>query len=186
MSVLPVHLPSGQGESVTGPSRDLDSRSGHILLKSVDLLSSAEVFIVSSTSVSSFPDAVSDFLSVLGVSRVFRSALHRCRERQTHQRHGVSRLWRARHQCPRTTGQLLLHTGHTGELRKTSTNILIILFTIDTEYIYNNALNSFNNILSLQLRDCLEPEVYELFHKKLTEHALMKDPKFLWCCHVSS
>lgn len=27
--------------------------------------------------------------------------------------------------------------------------------------------------------------MYELFHKKLTEHALMKDPKFLWCCHVS-
>lgn len=38
---------------------------------------------------------------------------------------------------------------------------------------------------SLQLRDCLEADVYELFHKKLTEHALMKDPKFLWCCHVS-
>lgn len=38
----------------------------------------------------------------------------------------------------------------------------------------------------LQLRDCLESEVYELFHKKLTEQALIKDPKFLWCCHVSS
>lgn len=37
----------------------------------------------------------------------------------------------------------------------------------------------------LQLRECLEPEVYELFHKKLTEQALIKDPKFLWCCHVS-
>lgn len=37
----------------------------------------------------------------------------------------------------------------------------------------------------LQLRDCLVADVYELFHKKLTEHALMKDPKFLWCCHVS-
>lgn len=36
-----------------------------------------------------------------------------------------------------------------------------------------------------QLRECLEPEVYELFHKKLTEQALIKDPKFLWCCHVS-
>ena len=22
-------------------------------------------------------------------------------------------------------------------------------------------------------------------HKKLTEQALIKDPKFLWCCHVS-
>lgn len=38
----------------------------------------------------------------------------------------------------------------------------------------------------LQLRDCLDADVYELFHKKLTEHALMKDPKFLWCCHVSA
>lgn len=37
----------------------------------------------------------------------------------------------------------------------------------------------------LQLRECLESEVYELFHKKLTEQALIKDPKFLWCCHVS-
>ena len=36
-----------------------------------------------------------------------------------------------------------------------------------------------------QLRECLEPEVYELFHKKLTEQALIKDPKFLWCSHVS-
>lgn len=40
--------------------------------------------------------------------------------------------------------------------------------------------------LLLQLRECLESEVYELFHKKLTEQALIKDPKFLWCCHVSS
>lgn len=37
-----------------------------------------------------------------------------------------------------------------------------------------------------QLRECLESEVYELFHKKLTEQALIKDPKFLWCCHVSN
>lgn len=36
-----------------------------------------------------------------------------------------------------------------------------------------------------QLRDCLELDVYELFHKKLTEQALIKDPKFLWCSHVS-
>lgn len=40
--------------------------------------------------------------------------------------------------------------------------------------------------LLLQLRECLDSEVYELFHKKLTEQALIKDPKFLWCCHVSS
>lgn len=38
----------------------------------------------------------------------------------------------------------------------------------------------------MQLRECLESEVYELFHKKLTEQALIKDPKFLWCCHVST
>uniref|UniRef100_A0A4W5JMS5 RING-type domain-containing protein n=1 Tax=Hucho hucho TaxID=62062 RepID=A0A4W5JMS5_9TELE len=36
-----------------------------------------------------------------------------------------------------------------------------------------------------QLRECLEPEVYDLFHKKLTEQALIKDPKFLWCSHCS-
>uniref|UniRef100_A0A3Q0SMN5 Uncharacterized protein n=1 Tax=Amphilophus citrinellus TaxID=61819 RepID=A0A3Q0SMN5_AMPCI len=47
-------------------------------------------------------------------------------------------------------------------------------------------LDSYFSTLDIQLRDCLEPEVYDLFHKKLTEHALMKDPKFLWCCHVSS
>ena len=26
--------------------------------------------------------------------------------------------------------------------------------------------------------------MYDLYHKKLTEHTLMMDPKFLWCCHV--
>ncbi|AWP21084.1 putative E3 ubiquitin-protein ligase RNF31 [Scophthalmus maximus] len=47
-------------------------------------------------------------------------------------------------------------------------------------------LDSYFSTLDIQLRDCLEPDVYELFHKKLTEHALMKDPKFLWCCHCTS
>ncbi|KAM9332869.1 E3 ubiquitin-protein ligase RNF31-like isoform 1-T3 [Pholidichthys leucotaenia] len=47
-------------------------------------------------------------------------------------------------------------------------------------------LDSYFSTLDIQLRDCLETEVYELFHKKLTEHALMKDPKFLWCCHCTS
>uniref|UniRef100_A0A3Q3LZ80 RING-type domain-containing protein n=1 Tax=Mastacembelus armatus TaxID=205130 RepID=A0A3Q3LZ80_9TELE len=46
-------------------------------------------------------------------------------------------------------------------------------------------LNSYFSILDIQLRECLEPDVYELFHKKLTEQALIKDPKFLWCCHCS-
>uniref|UniRef100_A0A8C6U6T8 RING-type domain-containing protein n=1 Tax=Neogobius melanostomus TaxID=47308 RepID=A0A8C6U6T8_9GOBI len=46
-------------------------------------------------------------------------------------------------------------------------------------------LNSYFSTLDIQLRECLEPEVYELFHKKLTEQALIKDPKFLWCCHVN-
>ncbi|KAG7231308.1 hypothetical protein INR49_012148 [Caranx melampygus] len=46
-------------------------------------------------------------------------------------------------------------------------------------------LDSYFSTLDIQLRDCLETEVYELFHKKLTEHALMKDPKFLWCCHCT-
>ncbi|XP_035985685.1 E3 ubiquitin-protein ligase RNF31 [Fundulus heteroclitus] len=47
-------------------------------------------------------------------------------------------------------------------------------------------LDSYFSTLDIQLRDCLELEVYDLFHKKLTEHALMKDPKFLWCCHCTS
>ncbi|XP_031141085.1 E3 ubiquitin-protein ligase RNF31 [Sander lucioperca] len=47
-------------------------------------------------------------------------------------------------------------------------------------------LDSYFSTLDIQLRVCLEPDVYELFHKKLTEHALMKDPKFLWCCHCTS
>ncbi|XP_028649540.1 E3 ubiquitin-protein ligase RNF31-like [Erpetoichthys calabaricus] len=46
-------------------------------------------------------------------------------------------------------------------------------------------LNSYFSTLDIQLRECLNPDVYELFHKKLTERALMKDPKFLWCCHCS-
>ncbi|KAM3603768.1 uncharacterized protein V6R79_001762 [Siganus canaliculatus] len=46
-------------------------------------------------------------------------------------------------------------------------------------------LNSYFSTLDIQLRECLEAEVYELFHKKLTEQALIKDPKFLWCCHCS-
>uniref|UniRef100_A0A673CWN9 E3 ubiquitin-protein ligase RNF31-like n=1 Tax=Sphaeramia orbicularis TaxID=375764 RepID=A0A673CWN9_9TELE len=47
-------------------------------------------------------------------------------------------------------------------------------------------LDSYFSTLDIQLRDCLEHDVYDLFHKKLTEHALMKDPKFLWCCHCTS
>uniref|UniRef100_UPI003AAF2CF6 E3 ubiquitin-protein ligase RNF31-like n=1 Tax=Centroberyx gerrardi TaxID=166262 RepID=UPI003AAF2CF6 len=47
-------------------------------------------------------------------------------------------------------------------------------------------LDSYFSTLDIQLRDCLEPDVYDLYHKKLTEHALMKDPKFLWCCHCTS
>ncbi|KAG7524316.1 hypothetical protein JOB18_010307 [Solea senegalensis] len=47
-------------------------------------------------------------------------------------------------------------------------------------------LDSYFSTLDIQLRDCLDMDVYELFHKKLTEHALMKDPKFLWCCHCVS
>ncbi|XP_076838037.1 E3 ubiquitin-protein ligase RNF31 [Brachyhypopomus gauderio] len=46
-------------------------------------------------------------------------------------------------------------------------------------------LNSYFSTLDIQLRECLEPDVYELFHKKLTEQALIKDPKFLWCSHCS-
>ncbi|XP_061615021.1 E3 ubiquitin-protein ligase RNF31-like [Phyllopteryx taeniolatus] len=47
-------------------------------------------------------------------------------------------------------------------------------------------LDSYFSMLDIQLRECLEPDVYELFHRKLTDHALMKDPKFLWCSHCVS
>ncbi|XP_077411174.1 E3 ubiquitin-protein ligase RNF31-like [Vanacampus margaritifer] len=47
-------------------------------------------------------------------------------------------------------------------------------------------LDSYFSTLDIQLRECLEHDIYELFHKKLTEHALKKDPKFLWCCHCVS
>ncbi|XP_029313367.1 E3 ubiquitin-protein ligase RNF31 isoform X2 [Cottoperca gobio] len=47
-------------------------------------------------------------------------------------------------------------------------------------------LDSYFSTLDIQLRVCLELDVYNLFHKKLTEHTLMKDPKFLWCCHCTS
>uniref|UniRef100_A0A673MGN5 E3 ubiquitin-protein ligase RNF31-like n=1 Tax=Sinocyclocheilus rhinocerous TaxID=307959 RepID=A0A673MGN5_9TELE len=46
-------------------------------------------------------------------------------------------------------------------------------------------LNSYFSTLDIQLRDCLETDVYDLFHTKLTEQALIKDPKFLWCSHCS-
>ncbi|XP_058872971.1 LOW QUALITY PROTEIN: E3 ubiquitin-protein ligase RNF31-like [Acipenser ruthenus] len=46
-------------------------------------------------------------------------------------------------------------------------------------------LNSYFSTLDIQLRECLDDEVYQLFHKKLTEIVLMKDPKFLWCSHCS-
>lgn len=39
--------------------------------------------------------------------------------------------------------------------------------------------------LDIQLRECLDPETYELFSKKLTERELMRDPKFQWCTHCS-
>ncbi|KAM6453084.1 E3 ubiquitin-protein ligase RNF31 isoform 2-T3 [Liasis olivaceus] len=45
-------------------------------------------------------------------------------------------------------------------------------------------LNYFST-LDIQLRSCLDQETYELFHKKLTEHVLMQDPKFQWCTHCS-
>nr|XP_033780129.1 E3 ubiquitin-protein ligase RNF31 [Geotrypetes seraphini]XP_033780130.1 E3 ubiquitin-protein ligase RNF31 [Geotrypetes seraphini] len=45
-------------------------------------------------------------------------------------------------------------------------------------------LNYFST-LDILLRDCLDHDAYNLFHKKLTERVLMKDPKFLWCTHCS-
>ncbi|KAM3940223.1 E3 ubiquitin-protein ligase RNF31 isoform 1-T2 [Leptodactylus fuscus] len=39
--------------------------------------------------------------------------------------------------------------------------------------------------LDILLRETLAEDAYNLFHKKLTERTLMKDPKFLWCTHCS-
>ncbi|XP_037359019.1 E3 ubiquitin-protein ligase RNF31 isoform X2 [Talpa occidentalis] len=46
-------------------------------------------------------------------------------------------------------------------------------------------LLSYFSTLDIQLRDILEPDAYALFHKKLTEGVLMRDPKFLWCAQCS-
>uniref|UniRef100_A0A452VCS7 Ring finger protein 31 n=1 Tax=Ursus maritimus TaxID=29073 RepID=A0A452VCS7_URSMA len=46
-------------------------------------------------------------------------------------------------------------------------------------------LLSYFSTLDIQLRESLEPDAYALFHKKLTEGVLMRDPKFLWCAQVS-
>ncbi|XP_022524852.2 E3 ubiquitin-protein ligase RNF31 [Astyanax mexicanus] len=48
------------------------------------------------------------------------------------------------------------------------------------------ALETYFFTLDVQLRLNLEPEVYDLFGKKLMEHTLKKDPKFLWCCHCTN
>ncbi|XP_072306509.1 E3 ubiquitin-protein ligase RNF31-like [Eucyclogobius newberryi] len=47
-------------------------------------------------------------------------------------------------------------------------------------------LDNYFSTLDIQLRNCLSTDVYNLFHRKLTEHTLMKDPKFLWCSHCTS
>ncbi|XP_069796829.1 E3 ubiquitin-protein ligase RNF31-like isoform X2 [Narcine bancroftii] len=45
---------------------------------------------------------------------------------------------------------------------------------------------SYFSTLDVQLRDCLDEDVYHLFHKKLTERTLMTDPNFKWCTHCSN
>ncbi|XP_062895154.1 E3 ubiquitin-protein ligase RNF31 [Mobula hypostoma] len=45
---------------------------------------------------------------------------------------------------------------------------------------------SYFSTLDVQLRDCLDTDDYNLFHKKLTERTLMMDPKFKWCTHCSN
>ncbi|XP_062377874.1 interferon regulatory factor 9 [Sardina pilchardus] len=47
-------------------------------------------------------------------------------------------------------------------------------------------LDNYFSTLDIQLRDCLARDVFDLFHKRLTEHALMQDPKFLWCTHCTN
>ncbi|KAH0509639.1 E3 ubiquitin-protein ligase RNF31 [Microtus ochrogaster] len=49
----------------------------------------------------------------------------------------------------------------------------------------DNQLLSYFSTLDIQLRDSLDPDAYALFHKKLTEGVLMRDPKFLWCAQCS-
>lgn len=34
------------------------------------------------------------------------------------------------------------------------------------------------------IRHIIEPDVYELFQRKLRDRALMRDPNFLWCAQV--
>ncbi|XP_074090914.1 E3 ubiquitin-protein ligase RNF31 [Macrotis lagotis] len=46
-------------------------------------------------------------------------------------------------------------------------------------------LVSYFSTLDIQLRESLDPDAYALFHKKLTERVLMRDPKFLWCTQCS-
>ncbi|NWS65274.1 RNF31 ligase, partial [Chunga burmeisteri] len=44
---------------------------------------------------------------------------------------------------------------------------------------------SYFSTLDIQLRQCLDPDTYQLFTQKLTELELMKDPKFIWCIQCS-
>ncbi|KAM6421642.1 LOW QUALITY PROTEIN: E3 ubiquitin-protein ligase RNF31 [Rhynochetos jubatus] len=44
---------------------------------------------------------------------------------------------------------------------------------------------SYFSTLDIQLRQCLEPDTYQLFTQKLTELELMRDPKFIWCIQCS-
>ncbi|CAL8311331.1 unnamed protein product [Merluccius merluccius] len=46
-------------------------------------------------------------------------------------------------------------------------------------------MQSYFSTLDIQLRDCLEHDVFEIYKNKLMEHTVMKDPKFLWCCHCT-
>ncbi|XP_068027276.1 E3 ubiquitin-protein ligase RNF31-like, partial [Melanerpes formicivorus] len=44
---------------------------------------------------------------------------------------------------------------------------------------------SYFSTLDVQLRQCLDPDTYQLFTQKLTELELLKDPKFVWCIQCS-
>ncbi|KAJ8339656.1 hypothetical protein SKAU_G00342890 [Synaphobranchus kaupii] len=46
-------------------------------------------------------------------------------------------------------------------------------------------LGMYFTFLDIQLKDCLEENVYNLFVKKLTEHTLIRDPNFRWCTNCS-
>ena len=124
-------------------------------------------------------DAGPDLLWVHHMSRMLPPTLHQCPEGEAHHRHGVPCLWPPWPHWWRSVTQLLLHPWHPGTAARAlwcKWSRLWIGFTYPS--ITTSASCS-------QLRESLDPDAYALFHKKLTEAVLMRDPKFLWCAQVN-